>query len=349
MPQPALPRTPSREWTALAGLAFLTLMAGAVRLAAGPSADPWSALARLLIGGSDVSAQLFLEFRLPQALAAAIAGAALAVSGLQMQTVFQNPLAGPWVLGLVAAAQLGVAALIVSGVVFGLHLSGALSPVSLSGITIAAGLGSACALALALKLARHVGPATLLLCGLLASATLDGVRGFLIHLVDIRYELLFVSWSQAGFGGITWAQLRIFALAAAAGLVLSVGIAKSLNGLLLGEAYAASVGINLRATRRLSMLSTILLAGAATAFCGAVLFIDLAVPHLCRGLLRTADHRYLVPATAMVGAIMALAADAAAGSFPGSDVLPINLMTSLLGGPVVLWVLVRGERRQMAA
>jgi ABC-type Fe3+-siderophore transport system permease subunit/ABC-type Fe3+-hydroxamate transport system substrate-binding protein len=326
-------------------LAAIALAAFAARLTIGPSTSPWGDVWRLLVPGGDPGAgELLREFRLPQALAAALVGAALAVSGLQMQTIFQNPLAGPWALGLVAGSQLAVAALIVSGAVFGVRLSGALSPVSLSGITLAAGIGSACALAIALKLARHVGPATLLICGLLASATADGVRGFLIHLVDIQYELLFLSWNQAGFGGITWVQLRIFAVAVAIGLALAVALAKSLNGLLLGHEYARSVGINLTVTRRLSMVSTVLLAGAATAFSGAVLFIDLAVPHLCRGLFRTADHRFLVPATALTGAIVALVADSMIGLMPGDAAVPINIILCLLGGPVVLWVLLRGER-----
>jgi iron complex transport system permease protein len=331
-------------------LATIALAAFVARLMVGPSTSPWGDLWRLLVPGGDAGAgELLREFRLPQAVAGALVGAALAVSGLQMQTIFQNPLAGPWALGLVAGSQLGVALLIVSGVLFGVQLSGALSPVSLSGITVSAAIGSACALAIALRLARHVGPATLLICGLLASATADGVRGFLIHLVDVRYELLFLSWNEAGFGGITWMQLRIFALTVAMGLALALALAKNLNGLLLGREYARSVGINLTTTRRLSMVSTVLLAGAATAFSGAVLFIDLAVPHLCRGLFRTADHRFLVPATALTGAIVALLADSVTGLLPGDAALPINIITCVLGGPVVLWVLLRGERGRASA
>jgi iron complex transport system permease protein len=339
-----------RESAALVIVAVITVVVFAARLTVGPSTSPWSDVWLLLMPGDDGGAtELLREFRLPQAIAAALAGAALAVSGLQMQTIFQNPLAGPWALGLVAGSQLGVTLLIVSGVVFGVQLSGVLNPVSLSGITLSAGVGSACALAIALKLARHVGPGMLLICGLLASATVDGVRGFLIHLVDVRYELLFLSWNQAGLGGITWGQLRIFALAAAIGLTLAVALAKNLNGLLLGHEYARSTGVNLTATRRLSMVSTVLLAGAATAFSGAVLFIDLAVPHLCRGLFRTADHRFLVPATAMTGAIVALVADSVSGLLPGDSALPINIITCLLEGPVVLSVLLRGEWGRRAA
>jgi iron complex transport system permease protein len=338
-----------RESATLVMLAAITFAVFAGRLAVGPSTSPWIDVWRLLTGDDGGATGLLREFRLPQAIAGALAGAALAVSGLQMQTIFQNPLAGPWALGLVAGSQLGVTLLIVSGAVFGVQLSGLLSPVSLSGITLAAGIGSACALAIALKLARHVGPGMLLLCGLLASATVDGVRGFLIHLVDVQYELLFTSWDLAGFGGITWQQVRMFAFATAIGLALAVALAKNLNGLLLGHEYAQSAGINLTATRRLSMLSTVLLAGAATAFSGAVLFIDLAIPHLCRGLFRTEDHRFLVPATAMTGAAVALLADSVIGLLPGDNALPINIVTCLLGGPVVLWVLLRGERRRGAA
>jgi iron complex transport system permease protein len=143
---------------------------------------------------------------------------------------------------------------------------------------------------------------------------------------------------------VTWPQLSIFGAAMTAGAALAVAIAKDLNGLLLGNESARSLGIRLVSTRRLSMLSAVLLSGSATAFCGAVLFIDLAVPHLCRGVFRTSDHRFLVPATALTGACLALAADSVAGLMPGDEVLPVNIITCLLGGPVVLWVLLRGDR-----
>lgn len=310
---------------------------------------------RLLIGPTGINGPQTLfspavvDFRLPQAIAAALAGAALAVGGLQLQTLLQNPLAGPWVLGVVAGAQLAVATLVVSGAVFGLQLSGVLSPVSLSGITTAAAVGAAVALACALRVARVVDGATLLLCGLVAAVIATGIRGFLLHLVPVQYELLFLSWNQAGFGGVTWLQLRIFAAAVLVGLVLAAAMAKQLNSLLLGADYARSLGVNPVTARRLVLLATVLLSGAATAFCGAVLFIDLAVPHLCRGLLQTADHRRLVPATALLGAIVALSADSVVGLFPGGRVVPVNIITCLMGGPVVLWVLIRGEPTRVVA
>lgn len=337
--------------SALATLGVLLVAAFLVRLTIGPSETPWQDLLSMLAGpaGGSGSADLLWEFRLPQALAAALAGAALALSGLQMQTVFDNPLAGPWALGLVAGAQLGVTLLILSGVVFGVQLTGLLSPVSLSGIAIAAAVGAAGALALALQVARHVSAATLLMCGLLFTFVLDGIRGFLIHLADIRYELLFVSWDTAGFGGVTWPQLQVFLAAVALGLLLALLLSKPLDALLLGPRYARSLGIDVTTTRRISMLSTVLLAGSATAFSGAVLFIDLAVAHLCRGVFRTAEHRFLVPATAMTGACMALVADAAISLLPGSERLPVNVMTCLLGGPIVVWVLLRGEVRSAPA
>jgi iron complex transport system permease protein len=343
--------TKHRRSLTLIALAGLVVFAFSARLMVGPSDTPWQDLLLVLTrpGADSGTAELFWEFRFPQALAAALAGAALALSGLQMQTVFDNPLAGPWALGLVAGSQLGVALLIVSGMIFGVHLSGALSPVSLSGISLAAAAGAVAALLAALQLARRVSAATLLICGLLFSAILDGVRGFLIHLVDIRYELLFVSWNDAGFGGITWVQLQVFAVSVTLGVALAFAISKRLDGLLLGPAYARSVGVNVTATRRIAMVSTVLLAGAATAFCGAVLFLDLAVAHLCRGVFRTAEHRFLVPATALTGASVALLADAAVGLLPGGERLPVNVMTSLLGGPVVVWVLLRGETRAVQA
>jgi iron complex transport system permease protein len=336
----------ARPSIVLPALAALLLSAFVLRLFVGPSETPWTDLMLVLSGRHEASgsADLLFEFRLPQAIAAVLAGSALALSGLQMQTVFHNPLAGPWALGLIAGAQLGVAVLIVSGSIFGLHFSGALGPTSLSGISFAAALGAFVALLLALALARHVSAATLLVCGLLFAATLDGVRGFLIHLVGVQYELLFLSWDQAGFGGVTWHQLRVFAVVVGVGILLALALAKNLNGLLLGEQYARSIGVSVAAVRRAALLSTLLLAGSATAFSGAVLFIDLAVAHFCRGVFRTADHRLLVPAAALVGAAMALTADIAVVLMPGDERLPVNIMTCLLGGPVVLWVLLRGDR-----
>lgn len=337
--------------SALALLGLLLIAAFVVRLSIGPSETPWQDIVSLITGSTagSGSVELLWEFRLPQVLAAALAGAALALSGLQMQTVFDNPLAGPWALGLVAGAQLGVTLLILSGVVFGVQLTGLLSPVSLSGLTIAAALGATAALVLALQVARHVGAATLLICGLLFTFVLDGIRGFLIHLADISYELLFVSWNNAGFGGVTWAQLQIFVVAVGLGLLMAFGLSKRLDALLLGPRYARSLGVDVTTTRRLAMLSTVLLAGSATAFSGAVLFIDLAAAHLCRGLFRTAEHRFLIPATAMIGACMALVADSAISLLPADERLPVNVMTCLLGGPVVVWVLLRGEVRAVAA
>jgi iron complex transport system permease protein len=338
-----------RRSLTLVALATLVVTTFGVRLMIGPSETPWQDVMSVLMRSAreSGSADLLWEFRLPQAVTAALAGAALALSGLQMQTIFDNPLAGPWALGLIAGAQLAVALLIVSGVVFGVPLSGALSPVSLSGITIAAAVGAVGALGVALRVARHVSPATLLICGLLFSAVLDGVRGFLIHLADIRYELLFLSWNDAGFGGVTWVELRVFAAAVTVGLLLAFMLSKRLDGLLLGATYARSLGIDVTVTRRVAMLSTVCLAGAATAFSGAVLFIDLAVAHLCRRVFRTSEHRFVVPATAMTGACLALVADAAVSLLPGSERLPVNVVTCLLGGPVVVGVLLRGELRSV--
>jgi iron complex transport system permease protein len=330
-------------------LGVLSIAAFFVRLSIGPSETPWQDMVSLLTGSTAASGsvELLWEFRLPQVLAAALAGAALALSGLQMQTVFGNPLAGPWALGLVAGAQFGAVCFVLSGAVFGLQLSGTLSPVSTSGIALAAAVGASGALAAALRLARYVSATTLLVCGLLSSAVLDGLRGFLIHLGDIRYELLYVSWNEAGFGGVTWVHLRVFAATVTLGLLLAIIISKQLDGLMLGSRYARSLGINVVTTRRMAMLSTVLLAGATTAFCGAVLFIDLAVAHFCRAVFRTADHRFLVPATAMVGATVALGADAAIGMLPAGNRLPVNIITCLLGGPVVAWVLLHGEARSL--
>ncbi len=325
-------------------LGLATLACFVASLAAGSVAVPFGDVLAILAGGEGgrpAWTQIVLQFRLPKALTATLAGAALAVSGLLMQTLFRNPLAGPYVLGVSAGASLGVAAVVLSagagasGLLAGLGLLGDLSLVA------AASLGSGAVLALVLLAARRVSTLTLLILGVLFGYAASALVTVLVHFSLAERIQAYVTWTFGSFGGVTWSQLEILAPALAAGLALAALASKPLNALLLGESYAATMGVSVARARLVVLSATALMAGAVTAFCGPIGFLGVAVPHLVRGLFRAADHRLLIPASALAGALVALAADLVA-QLPGSQaVLPLNAVTALIGAPVIAAVVLR--------
>ncbi|MBN1285868.1 MAG: iron ABC transporter permease [Anaerolineae bacterium] len=347
---PAWPRLGLRG-AALAGL--LAALAGvfALSLAAGSVSIPLGDILTILAGGEPAKATwtiIILSFRLPKALTAALAGAALSVGGLQMQTLFRNPLAGPFVLGISAGASLGVAFVVLTAGTAG---SAALLTGLIThdfGLAIAASLGAGAVMVLVLLVARRVeSSVTLLILGLMFGYATNAVVSLLLYFSIAERIQAYTNWTFGSFGGVTWNQMRVFAPAVLAGLVIGYFMAKPLNALLLGEAYAHSMGLNVPRARIWIVASTALLAGTVTAFCGPIGFIGTAVPHLCRSLFNTSDHRIIVPACVFAGAITALAADLIA-HVPGSDVvLPLNAVTALIGAPVVMWVILR--RRNLRA
>ncbi len=319
-------------------LLFLaSLSTGSVEI---PMSEVWAAVT----GGEPERpawGQIVLHFRLPKALTATLAGAALAVAGLLMQTLFRNPLAGPYVLGVSAGASLGVAAVVLSvGAGAGRWLAG----LGLAGdfaLITAASLGSGATLALVLVAARRVPTLTLLILGVLFGYAAGALVTVLMHFSVAERIQAYVAWTFGSFGGVTWSQLRLLAPVLVAGLLIAAAPAKPLNALLLGERTARSLGLEVRRVRLLVLASTALLAGGVTAFCGPVGFLGVAVPRLARVLFRSADHRLLVPATALAGAAIALLSDLVA-QLPGSQaVLPLNAVTALLGAPVVAAVILR--------
>ena len=328
----------------------MTLACLLASLAAGSARIPVAEVLTILTGGEAEVASwrgIVLDFRLPKALTAALAGAALAVSGLLMQTLFRNPLAGPYVLGVSAGASLGVAVVVLSvgggatQLLAGLGLAGDL------GLVAAASLGSGAALGLIFLAAKRVSTLTLLILGVLFGYATSALVTVLVHFSIAERIQSYVTWTFGSFGGVTWSQLQILAPVLILGLGLAVLASKPLNALLLGESYAASMGVAVDRARYLILTATARLAGAVTAFCGPIAFLGVAVPHLVRGLLGSADHRLLIPASILAGAAVALTSDLVA-QLPGSGaVLPLNAVTALLGAPVIAGVILR--RRHLEA
>ena len=321
---------------ALLGVFLLSLFVGSVRI-------PLDEIVRVLLGGAaerETWSTIVLKVRLPKAVTAVLAGSALSVSGLQMQTMFRNPLAGPFVLGINSGASLGVA-LVVLAVGTGSTLLAGLGLLSDFGIVVATSLGAGLVLFLVLAVARRVETMTLLILGLMFGYATSALVSVLLYFSIAERIQAYIAWTFGSFGGVTWRQMQVMAPAVLLGLAIAWLSAKPLNALLLGETYAQSLGLSVRRARLGVLVSASLMAGAITAFCGPIGFVGVAVPHLCRSLFGTSNHRLLVPATILLGGIVALVADLLA-QLPGSQItLPLNAVTALIGAPVVTWVILR--------
>lgn len=300
-----------------------------------PIRDVWAALT----GGEcdPTTARIIRNIRLMKAVVALVAGAALAVSGLQMQTLFRNPLAGPYVLGVSSGASLGVAIFILGAPMLGLTGHAWLSSLGVAG---AAWIGAAATLALVAAISTRIKDImVILILGIMISSGVSAIVQILQYLSAEEALKSFVVWTMGSLGDVTATQLALLLPAVAAGAALGVAAIKSLNMLLLGENYARSMGLDLRRSRSIILLSTTLLAGTVTAFCGPIGFIGLAMPHVARVIFRNADHRTLMPAAALTGAASLLLCDMVAKLLA----LPVNSITALLGIPVVVWVVVRNR------
>ncbi|MBQ0023568.1 MAG: iron ABC transporter permease [Prevotellaceae bacterium] len=316
-----------------------------LNLTMGSVAIPLKDVFTILFGGdetNEVWTSIILKTRLPQALTALACGAGLAVSGLEMQTVFHNPLAGPSVLGISSAASLGVAfVVLLSGTIGG----GIMSNFGLFGntaLTLAAILGALSVMALIVWLSQKVeSNVTLLIVGVMIGYIASAIIGVLKYFSSEEDIRAYVIWGLGSFARVTGGQVYVFCGLMAVLLPLSMLLAKPLNMLLLGEQYAKNLGLNLMHARLLIITSAGILIAVVTAYCGPIMFLGLAVPHICRGLFGTADHRLLLPATLLCGASLALVCNLIA-RLPGLEgALPINSVTALIGAPVVLWVLLR--------
>jgi len=321
-----------------------------LRLVMGSVSVPLPDVVSVLLGGEATKPAwqtIILDFRLPQAITATLAGAALGMSGLLMQTLFRNPLADPFILGISSGASLGVAVVVLTvGTVTTTFLTG-LGFLGDLGLAAAASFGAGIVMLIVLTVARRVANGmTLLILGLIFSYMTSAVVSLLLYFSIPERIQAYITWTFGSYSGVTWDQLWIMVPTIAVGLATSFVMSKSLNALLLGEEYAWSMGVNIKRLRVSVIVTTAVLAGTVTAFCGPIGFIGIAVPHLCRNLFNTSDHRLLVPATVLTGAVISLAASLIA-SLPGSNiVLPINAVTAFIGAPVVIWVILRRRNVQ---
>ena len=320
----------SRSAILFAMLAALTLFLFLLDLAVGAVAVPLGDVWAALTGGDcpRATAKIILNIRLIKAVVALLAGAALSVSGLQMQTLFRNPLAGPYVLGISSGASLGVALVVLAG--FGSSI----------GIAGAAWLGAALVLVVIAAVGHRIKDImVILILGMMFSSGVGAIVQILQYLSKEESLKAFVIWTMGSLGDVTFDQLAVLVPSIIAGLLLAVVTIKPLNFLLFGEEYAVTMGLNIRRSRGLLFLSTTLLAGTVTAFCGPIGFIGLAMPHVTRMLFRNSDHRVLVPGTVLSGAAVLLLCDLVSKMFT----LPINAITALLGIPIVVWVVLRNK------
>lgn len=286
---------------------------------------------------------ILFDFRIPKALTALAAGAALSVSGLQMQTVFRNPLAGPDVLGISSGASLGVA-LVVMGF-RGVFSTGELSYLS-SWLQIAAACaGSVAVLFIVTAVALRVRDImTILILGILFGSAVSAIVSIIQYFSEQSVLKTFIIWSMGNLGSLTRAQLNVLLISTVSGLIMTVFSMKKLNLLLGGETYARSLGVNIKSARLFVFISTGILTGTITAFCGPIGFVGIAVPHIVRTMLGNSDHRLTLPCCILAGGVLLLAGDLLSQIPPDDTILPINAVTSILGIPVVIWVVFRNRK-----
>lgn len=332
----------------LAGLTLLLVAIFLLSLVVGSTWIPIRRVIEALLGTSperDGAVAVVETIRLPRSLTATLAGASLGIAGLQMQTLFRNPLADPFALGISAGASLGVA-LVVLGSGYGAAAAFG-ATMGLRGdalVTAAAILGAALVLSVVLTVSSRIAsPTTVLILGLMFGYAVSAVVTVLIGASQPERLQQWAMWGFGSFSGVTWPRLRLFGPLTLAGVTMATLTTKQLNALLLGENYARSMGLAVKRARFVTMIGASVLGAVVTAFCGPIAFLGIAVPHLCRGLLGTSDHRVLVPAVVLMGATVALLAQIVS-LLPGSaGVLPLNAVTSLLGAPVVVAVILRGR------
>lgn len=323
-------------------LTVVNLLIGSVKI-------PLEDVCRILTGddSNEIWANIIFSSRLPQALTAIMAGAGLAVSGLQMQTVFRNPLAGPSVLGISNGSALGVAfVVLLSGRIGGVALS-RLGYLGDAAMSVAAIVGALGVLILIVWISNRVkGNVTLLIIGVMIGYLANAIIGVLKFLSPEEDVKAFVVWGLGSFSRVSGDEMVLFVVLMTVLLPLTMLLVKTMNLLLLGDRYAANLGLNIRRSRLLVILSSGVLVAIVTAYCGPIMFIGLAVPHLARALFRSSDHRVLMPATALCGAVLALFCNLIA-RMPGFEgVLPVNSVTALVGAPVIAAVLFRKRNNE---
>ncbi|MFT3738882.1 MAG: iron ABC transporter permease [Breznakibacter sp.] len=329
-------------------LFILLLVLFVVNLVLGSVMIPMEQLQKLLFSmdkADEIVAQIIFKSRLPQTITAILAGAALAVAGLQMQTLFRNPLADPSILGISSGASLGVAFLVMMTSSLGVALIASWGLFGHMALVVTAFLGAFTVLLIILNLSRKINNnAVLLIVGIMIGYGSGAVIDVLKFLSPKEDVYAFVIWGMGSFSNVTNSQLLFMAPVALIGLTWSLFMTKHLNIMLLGDNYGTNLGLNIKTTRFLILSNTGLLTALITAFCGPIAFIGLAVPHLVKALMKTSDHAILLPSVIMAGATLALACNFIA-RLPGFDgTLPINSVTAFMGAPVVVWVLLKRRK-----
>lgn len=319
-------------------LVFIDLVNGPVRISI-------SEVIKLFFNYSNSSnnfSTIFFDIRLPRVLTAIVAGLSLSVSGLLMQTLFRNPLAGPYVLGVSSGAGLGVAFMVMGFSAFGLNF---IELMGSGGTIMAACIGSGLFMLLIFAVSLKIRDVmTLLITGMLLGSAAGAIINVFQFAGSDQSLKLFVIWTMGSLGSTTWPQLELMSIVVLIGVIISLFLAYPLNVWLLGDENARASGVNISRVRNILLLSTTLLAGSITAFCGPLAFIGIAAPHIARMISKTSDHRFLIPFSGIVGIAMLLTADILT-QLPGSNfVLPINSTTSLLGVPIVLWIVLKGKK-----
>lgn len=327
------------------GLFLGELMIGAISI-------PLRDILILLIGGEVVETSwsiILYELRLPRAITALAGGAALGAAGLQLQTLFRNPLAGPWALGITAGAQLGVALVVVAGAVVGSTFLERFAFLNNLSLVAGAGLGSALVLIAIASVSRRVSTITLLIMGLMLGFLAQGLVSLVLHFTNETQGKVFASWNDGSFAGVHWEHFPVLLPLIAVGIIGALLLVKPLNALLLGERYAATLGLSVDRARLMALTSAVLLAAPITAYCGPILFVGLIVPHMCRGLFNTSDHRILMPAVLLMGASLGLGADLFVHLPWERHFLHLNAVNALIGAPIVIWVILRNKHMRSLA
>lgn len=335
----------SRQLTGIIGILLIILILLVIlNISLGSVYIPFQKILAVLSGQSidnEGWQNIILQFRMPKAITAILVGGGLGISGLLMQTLFRNPLAGPFVLGISSGASLGVALAILAGMTFGIGLT----QMGLGGsgiLTLAASLGALLVLSVVILVSLKVQDSmSLLIIGLMFGSATSAIVTVLQFFSKAESIQAYLVWTFGSLGGVTWQELKIFIPVVGFTLAASFTLSKPLNALLLGDNYARSLGVHIRSTRLLIITATALLAGTITAFCGPVAFIGIAIPHITRMIFNTANHKILFPMVLLCGAILMLICDIIA-QIPGREyTLPINAVTSVFGAPLVIWLVIR--------
>jgi iron complex transport system permease protein len=332
-----------RNYTAWATLILLLLLLFLVNLSIGSVSISISEIFKILTlqaGPEEVHASIVWDFRMTKALTCILAGSALSLGGLQMQTFFRNPLAGPDVLGLTSGASLVVSLIFMSNAA-DVHVFSMQTPWA---VAIAASIGCTGVFFIMVAVSRRVQDSvSLLIVGLMVGAATSSIVSVLQYLSKAEEMQVYMIWTFGSLGGLSWGEIKVLAVILIAGTIIAALNIKSLNAWLLGDRYAQSLGINIKRSRFFFILSASILTGGVTAFCGPIAFVGLAVPHLVKLLIQSSSHKTLVPAVIIGGAALLLFCDILA-QLPGTYILPINAITSMIGAPVVIWVILSNRK-----